>query len=655
MTFSGGSWNRERSHPGQFQARVTIIGGIALVVFAVIFFRLWYLQVLSGDEYLAEAQGNRFREMTVMAPRGEIKDRDGKNLVASKTALALQVRADELPGKAKPRNKVLKRLAEVADIPLERIRKDIRSQTKELPSSPVTLKRTVPIELVYYLRENQARFPGVTVDRVYVRRYPRGTIAAHLLGHVREIDPEELEEPQYEELEPGDGIGKAGVELSYDHVLRGVNGVSRVEVDAAGLPTGRAATLREPEPGNDLVLSIDSDLQSVGESQLASKGLPGAFVAMDVDNGEILALGSSPTFDPSILAQADVSRAESESIYGDPEAEGSTGAPAFNRAIAAGYPTGSTFKPITALAALDAGKLEVDETIVDDGEYDLGDGTPPLTNAGDAVFGPVQLRSALKVSSDIFFYTLGGRLQQLIDDDEEEYIQDWAVKLGLGDTTDLDVPGEAPGVVPTPAWRNDLYRQGLTDRPWSFGDNINLSIGQGDLLASPLQMAVSYAAIGNGGTVVTPHVGMRAEDPAGRVVQEIAPEPQREVDIDSEWRRAIMAGLTDAAMEPDGTSYPVFGQPGFPIEVAGKTGTAETLVDGVPFDQSWYVALAPADDPKVVVAFTFERGGFGVDTAAPAVRALLTEYATEHLAVKSRQFEEAAAESTPEAGTVVYE
>jgi penicillin-binding protein 2 len=269
------------------------------------------------------------------------------------------------------------------------------------------------------------------------------------------------------------------------------------------------------------------------------------------------------------------------------------------------------------------------------------------------VWGPIQLRRALQVSSDVFFYTLGGRLEELIDD--TEYIQDWAEKLGLGRTTGIDLPGEAAGLVPSPEWRNDLYREGLTDRPWSFGDSINLSVGQGDLGANPLQMAVAYAAIGNGGTVVTPHVAKRAEDPAGRVVQEIEKPPQREVDMNAEWRQAIMDGLTAAAMEPEGTSYAVFGEPGFPVDVAGKTGTAETFVNGVPQDQSWYVALAPADDPEVVVAFTFEQGGFGADTAAPATRQLLTEYAEQFLKVKPRQFEQDAAEPAGEAGTVVYE
>jgi penicillin-binding protein 2 len=648
MTFQGGRWNRDRANPMEFHARVAVIGGLALVVFAVIFFRLWYLQVLSGDRYLAEAQGNRVRELTVQAPRGEIRDREGKVLVGSRTAQALQVRAEELPEDAERRGQVLKRVAQLASISIKKVRREIREQTEELPSSPVTLKRDVPVELVYYLRENQNRFPGITVDRVYVRRYPRGTLAAHLFGYVREINAEQLAESRYQDLNPGDEIGQDGIELSYDHVLRGLNGATTVQVDASGLPTGRATSVREPEPGNDLVLTIDSDLQAVGEVQLSSVGLPGAFVAMEVDTGEVLALGSNPTFDPSILAQPEISQAESESVFGDPEDESSTGAPAFNRAITGLYPTGSTFKPITALAALDAGKLSTGETIVDDGAYELGDGNV-AENAQDAIWGPIQLRRALQVSSDVFFYTLGGRLQELIDD--EEYIQDWAGKLGLGGTTGIDVPGEAEGLIPNPAWRNDLYRQGLTDRPWSFGDSINLAVGQGDLQANPLQMAVAYAAIGNGGEVVTPHVAKRAEDPAGRVVQEIEEPPQREIEIDPEWREAIMDGLTAAAMEPEGTSYAVFGEPGFPIDVAGKTGTAETTQG----DQSWYVALAPANDPKVVVAYTFERGGFGADTAAPATRALLTEYAEQFLKVKPRQFEQEAAEPAGEAGTVVYE
>ncbi len=390
MAFGDGSWNKDRRQPQQVQRRVAILGGIALIAFGVILFRLWYLQVLSGDRYLAEAQGNRVREVTVQAPRGEILDRDGEVLVGNRTALALQIRKDELPESSAERAKVLARVAEVTGMPIEKIRKEIKEQTKLLPANPVTLQRDVPTSVVFFVRENQANFQGVSVDRVYVRQYPQGSTAAHLLGYVKEVNAEQLEEPAYSDLEPGDEIGQDGVELSYDSVLRGVNGATRVPVDASGSPTGRASSLREPTQGNDLLLSLDSDLQAQGEAGLV--GRSGAFVALDVDNGEILAMGSSPTFDPSDLAKPEISTATANAIFGDPDAEAgeTTGAPAFNRAIAAGYPTGSTFKPVTALAALDAGKLTPTEIINDDGLYQVG--TRSSGTRATSSNGPIALR-----------------------------------------------------------------------------------------------------------------------------------------------------------------------------------------------------------------------------------------------------------------------
>jgi penicillin-binding protein 2 len=621
VSFSGGRWSAERFNRAQLSRRIAVLGALALLVFGAIFFRLWYLQILSADKYLAEAQGNRVRETTVQAPRGEILDRNGKVLVTNRTALALQVRAEELPNRPKRRRKVLERVGELIDMPLEKVRKEIRRQTRELPSNPVTLKRDVPPEVVYYVRENQRLYPGVTVDRVYVRKYPRGTLATHVLGYVREVTAEDLEEPRYSKLQPGDRVGKEGVELTYDHILRGVNGVTRVPVDATGAPTGRPATAREPIPGNDLRLTLDLKLQQAGERALASQGKPGAFVAMDVESGEILALGSAPTYDLSVFAKPTVTQAESYAIFGNPKDDPTTAppAPGVNRAILGGYPTGSVFKPVTALAALDAGAVTPSEVINDGGAITIGN--QEFTNAGRTAHGPVDLRKALQVSSDVYFYTLGARLNPDTENGKKEWIQDWANELGLGVETGIDIPGEGTGLIPTPEWRNQLYKEGATDRPWSIGDNVQTAIGQGDVQASPLQLAVAYAAIGNGGKVVRPHVAYRAEDQTGQVVQEIEPAPQREVEIEPEWRDAIMDGLEAAAMEPGGTSYGVFA--GFPVEVAGKTGTAERPPYG---DQSWYVALAPADEPRIVVAATVEQGGFGADSAAPLVREILATY-----------------------------
>lgn len=632
----GRDWRRP-DVPPQLQPRIAILGGIALVMFVIIFLRLWYLEVLSGDQYLAEAQNNQVREVTVQAPRGVILDRNGEPLVTNRTALELQVKASDLPKRVEARRRLFDRLAELTRKTPAEIHRSIREQVKELPSSPATLQRDVDYDTVYFLRENQKQFPGVSVERVYVRQYPQGTLAAHLLGYVREVSPEQLEEPQYETLQPGDTIGQDGAEAAYDGLLRGLNGSTRVPVDAAGNPTGGPLTDRQPRQGNDLVMTLDSGVQAAGQSAVATYGA-GGFVAMNIRNGELLGLGSSPSYDPADLAKPVVPNSVAYSIFGDPDdPESVTGAPAINRATQSAYPTGSSFKPISALAALDSGELETDEIINDTGSFDPGDGNI-LKNAGDAVNGPIDLRDALRVSSDVFFYILGERTN--VDTGDGGPIQQWARALGLDEPTGLDIGNEGATLVPDPDWRKalyevsqepdspagkevvpeDVYEYGGADRLWSAGDNINLAIGQGDLQANPLQMAVAYAAIGNGGDVVTPHLGMRVEDPAGRTIQEIEPDIRRQVEIDPSWQRAIMDGLTEAAMSPGGTSYNVFG--GYPVDVAGKTGTAERPPNP---DQSWYVALAPADDPKYVVAVTIEGGGFGADSAAPATLQILNE------------------------------
>jgi penicillin-binding protein 2 len=625
----GGDWRRPPM-PAQFALRVTILGGVGVVLFALVFFRLWYLQVLSGDQYRAEAQNNQVRDQIVHAPRGEIEDRNGQVLVTNRTALALQLNLTELPSSHRRRMRVFEHLSEVAGLTPKKIHKDIVEERKTSPGTPVTLDRDISYDTVYFLRENQEKFPGVSVERVYVRDYPQGSLAAHLLGYTGEADPQELADPRNDSLVPGDQVGKEGVEYTYDSLLRGVDGVSRYQVDASGTPTGGTLSARPPRAGNNLVLSIDDAVQQAGQDAIGSFALPGGFVAMNVRNGELLGLGSSPSYDPSVFAKPRIPN----SVY-DSLTSPANGAPLVDRATNGLYPTGSTFKPITSLAALDSGTIGLGTIIDDTGDFQL-DPDHVLHNAGGAVNGPIDLRTALKVSSDVFFYTLGYRM----DDDKDPdggALQQWARELGIGQPTGLDIGGEGAGLLPTPGWRNQNFKRDtdpngpcgsdvciskgeLTDRPWSVGDNVNLAVGQGDLQADPLQMAVAYAAIANGGTVVTPHVGMRVEDQDGRVIQEIQPEPKRQVDINPAWQQGILAGLHDAAQSPGGTSYPVFGE--YPVQIAGKTGTAERPGQE---DQSWYMALAPYPNPKYVVAVTIERGGFGVDTAAPAARAILNQ------------------------------
>jgi penicillin-binding protein 2 len=604
--------------PAQFALRVAVLSGFALVMFSIIFFRLWYLQVLSGDKYLKEAQNNQVREITVRAPRGEILDRDGNVLVDNRTSLALQILPTELPQRKYKRQQEFKRLGSVIRMSPDQINKQIRKQTKDVPANPVTLKQDVDNHIVDYLREFQDQYPGVSVQRVYVRNYPAGTLAAHIYGYVREVTEQQLKEARYQGLQPGDQVGQSGVENTYDNVLRGRNGLTKVQVDAAGNPTGKTLSNTPPQPGDNLVLSIDRKVQEAGESAIGSFPAPefGAFVAMNVHNGEILGLGSSPSFDPSVFAKPVIPTSTYTALT-DPD----NGAPLSNRAIQGLYPTGSTFKPITSVAALESGVITPTTTIVDTGSFTEGGIT--LHNAGGGGgYGALQLPQALQVSSDVWFYNVGAMLYQSDNTDAQDH---WASELGIGHPTGIDLPGEVAGLLPTPAWRNELFKKHETDRPWTMGDNVNLAIGQGDLQADPLQMAVAYAAIGNGGDVVRPHVGLRVQDPNGSVVQEIDPAPQRHLDIDPSYRAAIMEGIHEAAQESGGTSYSVFGN--FPIPMAGKTGTAQRVGQN---DQSWYVCLAPYPNPKIVVAATIEQGGFGVDSAAPVARQILTAYYDEH-------------------------
>jgi penicillin-binding protein 2 len=597
--------------------RIAVFGGVALALFGVLFFRLWFLQVINGEKYLAEAKNNRTREFRVSAPRGKILDRNGNIVVSNRTSLALQVNPEKLPEAPRQRHAELAQLAQLTHSSLPRLRRTMHEQLKLAASAPVILRRDVGDYLVYYLQENQDRFPGVTVQRVFVRRYPHGTLAAHILGNVGEVSENQLKEAHYRGLQPGDEVGQDGVEDTYDRYLRGTPGIERVQVDALGQPTRNGQLVSQPPvPGDNLKLSIDSKVQEAGEAAMAARGLRGGFITMDVHTGEILGLGSYPTFEPSVFTHP-LTQAQVNALIRDPIA-----APLTDRATSGLYPTGSTFKPITAIAALESGNLTPTEVINDPGQFEIGGEV--FKNAGEAANGSVSLVSALEVSSDVFFYNLGFRMW------DTGQLQHWAHALGIGRPTGIDLPVLSSGLLPSQHWRDQLYKEGLTERPWSAGDNIQLATGQGDLQTNPLQMAVAYAAIANGGTIVTPHVGMQVDDAAGRVLKEFAPPPRRHVHMDPAYRAEILEGLHDAAQSGGGTSFAVFGN--FPVPVAGKTGTAERP----PYaDQSWYGVLAPYPNPRIVTFVTMEEGGFGAEAAAPAARTILEAYFAGRLSQES--------------------
>jgi penicillin-binding protein 2 len=410
-------------------------------------------------------------------------------------------------------------------------------------------------------------------------------------------------------------------------------------VDAQGdLDESAGVKVTEPKQGQRLQLTLDYDLQKAGDAALAramqaSKNptRAGAWVAMDPRDGEVYGMGSSPSFDAGILAHP-----FSQRTY-DELTSKSQDAPLVNRATESTYPTGSTFKPITAFAALTGGLISSSTIIDDTGHWELG--TQHYQNANEASFGPLDIADALKVSSDIFFFQLGAQAA-----DHGNLIQRWARRFGFGAKTGIDLPGEQPGLVPDPKWRNEgfraytrcrekaglaqfsqaaLYKCGGIEKPWTPGDDVNLAVGQGDLQATPLQLAVAYAAIANGGTIVRPHLGKEVQDANGFPIHEIQPQARRRIKLDPHARQVVMNGLHAAASAQDGTSADVF--KGWPkrYPVYGKTGTAERRPNP---DQAWYACFVNDRERPIVVVVTVEKGGFGAETAAPAARLILSQW-----------------------------
>lgn len=618
--------------------------GVMLVLFAVLMLRLWYLQVLDGDSYLAKANSNQLRDVTLAAPRGQIVDRGGRVLVDSRPSNAIVVQPGRLPSAGtRERDLTALRLSEALGLPTRKrgcvvsgrtvfitpLGCRIEHEAAALPYANVIIRKDATQEEAAWVLENQRSLPGADVARVWLRYYPQGPVGAQLFGTVGEITADQVGKPRFAGIKQGTVIGQGGLEYEYDRYLRGHDGAERVQVDSSGKPR-KSLESSTPSPGRTLRLTLDLGLMREGQAALAAgmglgTGATGAaYVAMDPRDGSVIGLGSAPSFDPNVFAKP-ISNSRYQELFGS-----SAGYPQLNRAIQSAYPSGSTFKTVTAAAALSEGIITPATTVDDPGSIKIGNIV--FHNAGNVANGPVDLVSGLKVSSDVYFYRLGARLNEVAPAGGP--IQRWASKFGFGRRTGIDLPGEVPGTVPSPKWRADrkeMEREcrnrrgrpcGLSDgRPWSVGDNVNLSVGQGDFLATPLQLAVAYSALANGGRVLTPHVALDVRDQEGRVLQAIRTPPARRIDLGNAMRTAILEGLRQAAMEPGGTSADVFG--GFGRTVYGKTGTAQRAGQA---DQSWYVCYIPDGRHPLVIAVTVEQGGFGAASAAPAARLVASQW-----------------------------
>ena len=613
--------------------RIAIIGIVAIALFAALFFRLWALQVISGAQYLESAQNNQVRTFRVPANRGPLVDRDGEVLVSNRPGTRVQVwpaALAELP--QDQRAAMIAELAELLDLKPREIREKV-AKYRDDPLTAVTIKDGVRSEKVVYLLEHQARFPGVQVSEIELRRYEKDTLAAQVLGYVAEISQEQLDAREGSDYAPGDRIGQAGVEAAHDRYLRGVAGVGQVRVDAMGRVMSNPEFSRMPEAGFAVRLTLDADLQAAAEEALAygirlarendhwaADG--GAIVAMDPNTGELLAVASAPTYDPSIY----VGRVRPKAL--ERLAAPSANSPTLNRAIAGLYPPASAFKPVVALAAIHEGFLSPAELIQCSPQIEVGEDKQVFRNWDPYRNEPMELTTALAASCDTYFYDVALRAYERPDTP----IQKWASKLGFGVETGLDIGPEGAGLVPTPAWRRRHFEHPW-DKEWRPGDSVQLSIGQGDMLVTPLQMARFYALIANGGKLVEPRIVKQIEQPATEgdtpvVVRPFtAPKPQ-EIGLDPNAVGIVQEGLYDATHSSYGTATGVFGE--FPVGIAGKTGTAEKYVTLPGFqglmDQSWFCGYGPHDAAELVVCALVENGGHGGEAAAPAALKVFESY-----------------------------
>ncbi len=618
-----------------------------MIGFAALVGRLWALQVLAGPHYAARAQANQIRTVRVEAPRGQIVDRNRDVLVTNKPVTAIELWPSGLSKVYSRRVAELRELADVTRVNVRQLTRLILARRKAGDMlDPIVVRPAAPTAMLTYLQERAASFPGLTLARSYVRRYPHGDLAPQLLGYVGQISPPELQTMGKSGYAPGDVIGQTGIEATYNTYLFGVPGAARVRVDSLGRPRSARTLTTQPQPGQTVRLTIDAGLQTAAQNalqygiQIARNGGEwaadgGAIVAMSPKDGSILALASSPTYDPSVYTGRVTTRAlKAQGLVG--KAATDKNYPALDRALDATYPPGSTFKPLTAIAALQEHLIKpysfypCTGTYVapEDRSHHVFHNWDPNVNQG------MDLPTALAYSCDTYFYRAGNAFYKL-PTNRGQPLQKWARAFGFGQKSTVDAGPDVAGLVPTIGYKHRRFAKSSgdpnwrIDRLWKPGDSINLAIGQGDLLVTPLQMTRFYAAIANGGKLVTPHVLLNVENPNGTIVPTTPPAAPRPVPgLDSKYLKVVKQGLFEGTHDSFGTSYGVFGN--FPYDVAGKTGTAQKTVTLPGFtgerDQSWWCGYGPANDPKLVVCAVIENGGHGGTAAAPAAEKVFAKF-----------------------------
>jgi penicillin-binding protein 2 len=625
--------------------RMSVIGVVVIGCFVALFARLWYLQVMEAPQLEVQATQNRTRTVAVEAPRGRILDRNGTVIVDNRTSLVVTIdRRAHNKLKAADRDALVSKLAATftefgTPTKTDAIEKRLADlQYDDL--QPVPVATDISQDLMVYLSEHADEFPNVGVERESVRDYKFPGVAGNILGYVGRITKEKLDAAQpgtdpngvVKAYQPDSTIGLAGIEAAYEQDLRGTPGTEVLEIDAKNRPVG-TQSYQPPQPGSDIQLNIDINVQMKAEEALREqldvvrggsqrdklgvrrKNAPaGASVVTDPNTGAVIALATFPSYDP-----AEFVNGISQERYA--QLSDTDGISALiDRTITGQYAPGSTFKLVTATAALDNGKVSPGEYINDTGVFTVGNQDFGSTGKN----GPIQMSRALTVSSDVYFYTLGFRM------DGTTMIQDTASAYGFDAATGIDLPNEASGFVFTPDEKKALHEKYPkaypSDTSWYTGDSVQLAIGQNVVAVTPVQLAGAYSALANGGTVYQPHVAARVMMPSSTprpldtdptdVVRVIDPVVRSTVPLPDSSRTPIVDGLTQVTRSGTAASaFSSFNQSNFAI--VGKTGTAQ--VNGKA-DTSLFASYAPASGPRYTVVAVLEEAGFGSEGAAPVAK-----------------------------------
>ncbi len=572
-------------------------------MFCLLIGRIWFLQVLHGDWFRIQAENNRERWFRTVAPRGVIEDFAGKPLVNNTGQFTVFLTPNDLPKSKTERSAMIDHLAGLLSLPPEQVT-DLKAQAAPGMPDPIAVAENLSMHLVARLAENRMRLPGVVTEVEPVRQYPNGTLAAHLLGYIGPINAAQMKDPQNLALgyRSGDFIGASGIEAQYDKYLSGKEGGVSYEIDAKGrrikeLRTGRPVT------GATLRLSIETSVQKAAEAALG--GRKGAAVALDPRDGRVLALASAPTFDPNLFARRPLATRVYRKMVNPGEGR------LIDRAISPEAP-GSTFKIVTAAAGLEKGVIT---------PYS-GDFCPGFIMFGrhpkrcHSTHGSVNLSLALEASCDVYFYHAGMAMGP-------DYLADWSKHFGLGAPTGVDLPDEKRGRVPTPAWKRAWVARFGGDPGWYPGDTANVSIGQGDLTATPLQMALVAAGIANRGVIYKPQIVYSATDISKKVMFQMKPEVLQKLPLSPAHIDAIASGMRQVVSGSRGTSHAAR-VPG--INIAGKSGSAEKNGG----THAWFVCYAPAEKPTIAICVFLDGAGgkhlHGGADAAPIARQMMAAH-----------------------------